>query len=140
MTASIGLSRINASSLIRRDVASCNGLNGVNVKKPHKSLAAVLAFGLISAHSHAAKPVSKPAEHPSREVKVQESDEDKPVNKHVEHSAPSLPTDVLINTPAVVNANFHSPVSQVPEADAMIMALAGVGVVGGLLWRRRQTR
>lgn len=52
--------------------------------------------------------------------------------------SPPLPTDVLLNTPAPGHANYHSPVSNVPEADTVALALAGAGVVGGVLWRRRK--
>ena len=42
------------------------------------------------------------------------------------------------NPIAIANANPHSVLSPVPEADSMAMLIAGVAVVGGLALRRRK--
>lgn len=48
--------------------------------------------------------------------------------------------DIVIDlsTPASINANFHSPVSNVPEPESAALAAAGLAMVGWLAWRRRK--
>jgi PEP-CTERM motif len=93
------------------------------MNKSFKQWAGVAVLCLAAAQAMAGKP------------------EDKPTKKPADRPTPTLPTDVLMDTPAVFKANAHSPVSQmspVPEAEAVWLALAGAGVVGGLVWRRRR--
>ncbi len=84
-----------------------------------KSWMAAVALGLLSAHAMAGgKPTTPPGGGKPDDI--------------------PLPTDVLMNTPAPSVVDGHSPVSQVPEGDAALLALAGAGVVGALVWRRRR--
>ena len=46
----------------------------------------------------------------------------------------------LPNTPAPFHANFHSPVSNVPEPESVALMIAGVAVVGAVAWRRRNRK
>jgi len=48
--------------------------------------------------------------------------------------------DIVIdlNTPASLNANFHSPVSNVPEPESAALVVAGLAVAGFMAWRRRK--
>ncbi len=84
-----------------------------------KQLAALLAISVACGGAFADKPEGK----------------GKPADK----GTPDLPS-VLDTTPAPGNANVHSVVSNVPEAETWALAVVGAAVVGGVAWRRRKDK